>query len=113
MESKPNPFLPFFMNSLKKMDTKYLAYLMANTKVEKNLFGQIGYQMDLYFQSKNSNLFTVVEYSRFHATQKNTKRIDFAVIEHQSAKTEDKFRCAFEGKCYYTWDSADYHWKGK
>ncbi|MHA2248037.1 MAG: hypothetical protein ACXADY_24025, partial [Candidatus Hodarchaeales archaeon] len=65
-------------------------------------FAQIGYYLDKYLQGSNPHLYAAVEY----------KRIDFLIAEKHTS-TEDRILCIFEGKCYYTWDTAERHWNKK
>lgn len=102
---KSHNYIQLFSEALERIDKSYISYLMANTKVEQNLFAQIGYQLNFLFQERGlSQLFSAVEYP--------FKRIDFAIVEKQQGE-EDKLLCIFEGKCYYTWDTADRHWDNK
>ena len=38
--------------------------------------------------------------------------MDFVIAE-KNEKGEDRIDCIIEGKCYYTWDTADRHWENK
>ena len=88
--------------SLKRIDKRYIAYIMANTKIEKNLFAQIGYAMNELLKTTKKNFYAAIEY----------KRMDFVIVE-KIDKEEDRIDCIIEGKCYYTWDTADRHWENK
>lgn len=90
-------YIDLFTEALKNINKEQIAYSICNTKSERQLLYNIGYELDKIVKNINSNLFAAIEY----------KRIDLAIIEKNNKNIKETVKCIFEAKFYYTFDSVN------